>query len=271
MNEEIQREFLKLCNRQNISEKRVHRYVCIFKELQELTVNLEGVNVGEADKYFFFLKNFKYKQWTRVTKWKMFRKICKFIKSDVDFSQYKFKAPDMEPEILTMNEIYGMVSGCKSFRDKLIILLLYESGIRPGELIDIKKENVIFDDNGALIYVNGKTGQRPVRVIRTAEILRSYISVISSQRVFDISLREVEKIVDVAATRAGIKRKVSPKLFRHTRATHLASKLTEMELRIFFGWTKDSTMPKTYIHLSARDVDSKIIRIEKSENSLINF
>ena len=33
-----------------------------------------------------------------------------------------------------------------------------------------------------------------------------------------------------------------------------------MELRIMFGWSKSSTMPATYIHLSGADVKKKILQ-----------
>jgi hypothetical protein len=63
------------------------------------------------------------------------------------------------------------------------------------------------------------------------------------------------------AKRAGVAKRVYPHLFRHTRATHFAKNLTEQELKIYFGWTKDSKMTGTYIHLSGKDVDDKILRL----------
>jgi hypothetical protein len=68
-------------------------------------------------------------------------------------------------------------------------------------------------------------------------------------------------IVQQIAKKAGISKRVYPHLFRHTRATHLAKHLTEQELKIFFGWTMGSDMPSTYIHLSGKDIEQKILEL----------
>ena len=63
------------------------------------------------------------------------------------------------------------------------------------------------------------------------------------------------------AKRAGIKKKVNPHIFRHSRATDLANLLTEAQMKQYFGWTKDSKMAATYVHLSGRDIDEAILKI----------
>ena len=64
---------------------------------------------------------------------------------------------------------------------------------------------------------------------------------------------------------------VHPHLFRHSRATHLATELTEAAMKQYFGWSQGSDMPQTYIHLSGRDIESEIMQMygvqdEKEEN-----
>ncbi len=50
-------------------------------------------------------------------------------------------------------------------------------------------------------------------------------------------------------------------MFRHTRATHLAQHLPEAKLRILFGWSRDSKTPSIYVHLSGRDVEDDLLRL----------
>jgi integrase/recombinase XerD len=63
------------------------------------------------------------------------------------------------------------------------------------------------------------------------------------------------------AKRAGIQKKIYPHLFRHSRATALANKLTESQMKEHFGWVQGSDMAATYVHLSGRDVDNAFLKI----------
>lgn len=263
MNERIKMEVMKFCERRNLSENRKARYRVVFREINQLRINLENITINDMDKYFFYLTNSEYKEWTKFTKWKIFTKICRFIEADkkIDFSQYCFKEPDIEPEILSTEEIYRMVTSARRFEDRLIILLLFESGIRLGELLSIKKENVMFDDNGIIIHVSGKTGSRPVRIIKCMNILKIYVKSCFTNKIFNRSGRSIEEMIHNVAKKAGINRSVSPKLFRHTSATFYAKHLTEPEMRIRFGWSRNSKMPSYYSHLSSRDIDNKILAI----------
>jgi integrase/recombinase XerD len=68
-------------------------------------------------------------------------------------------------------------------------------------------------------------------------------------------------MLEEVAKKYGIKKKIYPHLFRHSRATHLAKYLTEQELKVFFGWSNSSKMASIYVHLSGKDIDNKILEI----------
>jgi integrase len=61
----------------------------------------------------------------------------------------------------------------------------------------------------------------------------------------------------------GMNRRIYPYLFRHSRATFLAKHLTEQEMKVYFGWTMGSRMVQTYVHLSCRDLDEKVLELNK--------
>jgi integrase len=58
-----------------------------------------------------------------------------------------------------------LVNAAVNARDKVLISVLYESGCRTGEILNLKIRNVEFHNNGSVLIVNGKTGQRRVRLI----------------------------------------------------------------------------------------------------------
>jgi len=261
--DKVEKEFIKSLKRKNLSEARINRYKHTFKEMKNL--NIQQINKKEIDKFYFYLiNNKKWKEWTKLTKWKCFKKICKFIKKDIDFSEWYIKEPKTEPEILSQEEIAKLIYSANNLRDKLIIFLLYESGMRIGELLNLRKQDVYFDENGAILKVNGKTGLRYVRVVKCSDLLQQYVKYLHSEKLFELTKRNIAIMLKNCAKKVGIKKRIYPHLFRHTRATHLAKFLTEPELKIYFGWSPKSRMAEVYVHLSSRDVENKIIQLSKN-------
>lgn len=71
----------------------------------------------------------------------------------------------------------------------------------------------------------------------------------------------IKAVIDRTARAAGIRKRIYAHLFRHSRATALADKLTEAQLKEFFGWVQSSRQAATYVHLSGRNVDDALLRI----------
>lgn len=86
-----------------------------------------------------------------------------------------------------------------------------------------------------------------------------------------IVYRNLLKRLKTLADKADVKKKVNPYNFRHSRATRLANKLTEAQLREYFGWVQGSDQPATYVCLSGRDTENASLQLhdlkkeEKSE------
>lgn len=194
----------------------------------------------------------------------------------------KVKLPS---EVLREDEIKKMIDAAENLRDKAIIAVLYESGARRGEFMNLRMRDVVFDEYGAVIKVHGKTGERRIRLVSSVPYLMRYLDV--HPRKDDpnaplwvkmwypgkgeaINYYTVSAQIKKIAKKAGIKKRVYMHLFRHSRATHLANYLTEAQMCEFFGWVQGSDMPRIYIHLSGRDVDEAILRmygILKRENA----
>jgi len=77
----------------------------------------------------------------------------------------------------------------------------------------------------------------------------------------EMSYPALAKILKVAAGKAGLKKRITPHKLRHSRATFLASRLTEAQMNQIFGWKQGSEMPSIYVHLSGRDVDDAILGV----------
>jgi len=183
-------------------------------------------------------------------------------------------------EILTPEEINELVNAADHIRDKAFISTLYESGCRIGELLCLQIKHVQFDEFGAVLLVNGKTGQRRVRVIASEPRLHQWIenhpfkddpeaplwiTIGTNSRYKVWNYGTAREVIKKIAMKAGIKKRVYPHLFRHSRATHLANHLTEAQMKQYFGWVQGSDMASVYVHLSGRDVDNALLKLNGLE------
>ncbi len=188
----------------------------------------------------------------------------------------KYNLCRLPEELLTEEDVKKLADAATRPRDKAFVLCLYESGCRVGELLTIQNKNVSFDDCGAVLRVTGKTGDRRVRIVSSAPALATWLdfhpfkdepeAYVWSRKLYNSAndrlpcgYASIVKILRILAGRAGIKKKITPHLFRHSRATALAKRLTEAQMKAHFGWVQGSDMAGVYVHLSGRDVDEAIL------------
>jgi integrase/recombinase XerD len=180
-------------------------------------------------------------------------------------------------QLLTDEDLKKLLYVCAdNARDRALFDVHYEAGTRPGEILSLKIKHVKFDDKGAVIHVDGKTGPRPIRIITSVPNLAKWLEVHPFQENPEAPLWILmdednygEQMTYSAAVamlkrrlhKAKIKKRVNLKLFRHTAATRLSLHLSESTMRLRHGWTKGSTMPSRYVHLNNSDVDNAILKL----------
>ena len=146
-----------------------------------------------------------------------------------------------KPDILTLEEINKLrevisLKNANGLRDRLILELLYSSGITSVEMLGVGEG--VFDLDKRELYVSNGRSRRVVFFSeRTREFFKRYIKAKkekykekynpdilfvngSATRLSDRSLR---RIIDRYAVKAGIEREISPYSFRHTFAVHMLS------------------------------------------------
>ena len=196
----------------------------------------------------------------------------------------RIKLPE---EMLSEEDIKNLINVAENPRDKAFIAILYESGCRIGEMLFLRLKHIKFDQYGAQLLVDGKTGYRRIRIIASAPYLTEWINKHPKKDDPEAPLwitRDYE-IMSYAALRitfkrifkkAGVHKKINFHNFRHSRATYLANHLTEAQMKEFFGWVQASDMASIYVHLSGRDVDNALLKVygiknhEEKEESQLN-
>lgn len=179
--------------------------------------------------------------------------------------------------LLTRSDVEKLVNACDTQRDRALVMLLWDSGARISEVLSRNIGHVEFDRYGAVIMVEGKTGQRRLRLTACVGDLQSWVNIHPMKENPDAPLfitynrfgygrkrvheHTVANRLKVIAELAKVKKPVHPHAFRHARITDLARQgFSEMELRIMAGWEASSSMPATYVHMSGADVERKILQ-----------
>jgi integrase/recombinase XerD len=192
-----------------------------------------------------------------------------WIKTSVSNKEKTRKLPE---DLLTESEIELMIGNAINPRDKALISLLADSGLRIGEALNLRIKDINFDDYGAyLIVPDGKTGARRVRLISSIHYLKNWIEnhpnpkrdnwlfVTLDKNKSRLLYNAARKGILEATRSARIKKRIHPHLFRHSAATRSASFMTEQEMKVHYGWTGNSEMASIYVHMSGEQVDNKML------------
>lgn len=114
-------------------------------------------------------------------------------------------------------------------RDKLIIELLYATGMRVSELVNLKYEDIDYNNKSIKVLGKGRKerivyfGSPCLKALEQYKKVNEFASdyVILNKYGKKITTRGVELIINKICDMCAIKGKVSPHTFRHTFATHL--------------------------------------------------
>ena len=198
--------------------------------------------------------------------------VLKFIKTK------KIQDKITREDLPTDEEVKKILTVCAdSSRDKAMISVHAEAGTRIGELLGMKIKDFTLDKNGGMIKVDGKTGVRPIRIVKSVPYLTRWLNDHPNKDNHEsplwVYIRNSDSfgkpmnyygfnaILKKRVRQAKITKRISSHLFRHKEITDLANKLTESESRMRHGWGKTSLMPSKYTHLNQEDLDNKMLEI----------
>lgn len=285
-NKKLILKFYDNCSTESLSLSKIERYLYDLHRYAEM-LNKPLMDASK-DEIRAIVAEIERREWSPHTKHAFKIMIRKFYKS-IEGPEEKGIYPERirwlhcniknnqlksSEDLITELEIRKMIAASLNCRDKALISVLYESGCRISELGLVKFKDISFDQYGAVINVTGKTGPRRVRLVTSAPYLQDYLNKHENNQILDsfiwttmagdkhlLSYARLSELIKRAAKRAGIKKRIHAHLFRHSRATFLANKLTEAQMKQYLGWTQSSKMAAVYVHMSGRDTDDAILSI----------
>src|SRR5262245_36575537 len=178
------------------------------------------------------------------------------------------KLPQRLPTVLSEAEVTKLIESASSAYHRVIITTLYATGMRRAELARLKVSDI--DSARMVIHVRqGKGGKdRDITLSpRLLEVLRGYWkwrkpqvylfpSLLRPRPDKPITSKTIWYAVREAARRAGIKKRITPHTLRHSWATHLLERGTDLKtIQMLLGHV-DLEATTIYLHLSQRHLQS---------------
>lgn len=191
------------------------------------------------------------------------------------------------PDVLDLNEVDLLLEQIdlghpQGFRNRAMLEMLYGSGIRVSELINLSLSNLFFEEN--LIRVTGKGNKQRlvpmgkftkkfilfyINDSRTLQKIDSvYQDIVFLNRNGKILTRQmIYTIIKQLALKANIKKKIGPHTFRHSFATHLLENGADLRtIQILMGH-ENITTTEVYTHLDTQHLRSVIERFHPRDGS----
>ncbi|MBT4651129.1 tyrosine-type recombinase/integrase [Candidatus Woesearchaeota archaeon] len=171
------------------------------------------------------------------------------------------KVPKRLPDFLTKEEIKKLFEAIGNPKHKLMIELLYSTGMRVSELVNLKVEDLCLNEGYGWVRQGKGNKDRPMVV---AERIRTRLSeriigkkLESGDFVFQsycgkYSTSTIRKILERAAKESGISKRVHPHMLRHSFATHLVEEGNGVDvIQPLLGHNRiETTM--VYLHASPK-------------------
>lgn len=203
----------------------------------------------------------------------------------------KLKVPKSKPKTLSKAEITTLIKNCNNFRDKFLLTLLYETGIRIGEALslwiedfDVSEMIIDLKDRGQLENnAEIKTVSSPRKIDISQNLADMFMEYIAEYHTEDVETNhifirisgnnknkamtytDVDNLFRMLNKKSGIY--VTPHMFRHSSLTVLRMAGWQPELlRIRAGHKNIYTTMNTYIHPSDEEISREFDKTQPNLN-----
>lgn len=162
------------------------------------------------------------------------------------------------PEVLSREEVNSIISHTHNIKHKCILSLIYSAGLRVGELINLKIQDI--DSGRMMVRVEGGKGRKDRYTLLSKNLLKElriyYRSYKPKEYLFEgvgckpYSASSIRKILKRSTRKAGIRKRVKPHTLRHSFATHLLEQGTDLRsIQTLLGHT-NLTTTEIYTHIA---------------------
>ena len=197
-----------------------------------------------------------------------------------DLSLERPKKSRTLPNVLSQEEVLRIIQLTKNLKHRAIIVLLYSSGLRIGEVTGLLLKNI--DILRKQIKVEGGKGRKDRFVVLATSylpLLHNYLTTFKPALYFiegptgkKYSESSIRKFLFKSVQKAGISKKVTPHTLRHSYATHLLENGVGLRhIQELLGHAKPETT-MIYTHVAKKDLldiqsplDTILLNLDKND------
>lgn len=232
-----------------LNEQHVREYLLYL--LNERKVAINTYNVARAGLRFFYAV-------TLGRPWTLEKLACA-------------KSEKRLPVVLSRDEVGQLLESPKRLKTRVMLMTCYATGVRISELIALRVEDV--DSKRMLIRVQQGKGRKDRYVTlppRLLELLRQYWSrfrptgllFFGRKKERPLGSATVQHVFSRAGREAGLTKRVTPHILRHSFATHLLEAGVDLRtIQALLGHRSLQTTA-TYTHVSARAIHAALVGLD---------
>ncbi|MBX2829230.1 MAG: site-specific integrase [Flavobacteriaceae bacterium] len=235
-------DFVKIMVVKRYSKNTIDNYSSIVKMTEQFFKKpLNKIDETELHKYIYHMVHTKKASYSYQKQIAMALKLYYKEMFDRNINlEFLFpkRKPNKLPIIISKGDAQRIIGKTKNIKHKSMIALTYSAGLRVGELIDMKIVDI--DSSRMVIHLKSGKGKKD-RIVPLSEkalhILRAYYKEFSpKQYLFEgqkggkYSASSFNKLLKAAAKRANINKQITAHTLRHSFATHLLERGTDIRV-----------------------------------------
>lgn len=180
------------------------------------------------------------------------------------------------PPVLSEDEFAQLLGSIRNIKHRMIVLLLYSAGLRMSELLSLRKTDI--DSSRGIINIRNGKGKKDritlLSKIAYAELQKYYAGyspetwIIEGEGGGPYSARSVNNIIKAAARKADIKKDISAHTLRHSFATHLLERGTDIRYIQNLLGHENSKTTERYTHMTKKGFEKLLSPLDAISDKL---
>lgn len=248
-----------------LSENSVNSYILdIYKYLEYINKDYDKTDNDDVYNYLKYLSDHKYSIYSVARKISSIKSFYKYLnEEEIYIVNINIESPKYYkklPEILSIEEVDRLLkinlNTAYDYRNKAMLELMYATGLRVSELVNLTNLNIDFDTQTVRCYGKGNKE----RVVPMGDVAAKYLKMyldnyrdsLKKKRLCDnlflnnhgnkLTRQGFFIILKGIALENGIKKNITPHMLRHSFATHLLNNGADLRsIQLMLGHNNIST------------------------------